>query len=113
MVTHPFELAIRRAFKRAGFGEVKPRIDTKTYNLWIADGFEVKPGEHAVRVKQLRLFHRSQVEAISPQERAKLMQERAAKTADTLPPFKPIAAEPPKTAKKTEVVPINEATQVH
>src|SRR5438067_2252163 len=30
-------LAIK-AFRKAGYGEVKPRIDTKTYNLWIADG---------------------------------------------------------------------------
>jgi len=64
------EILAARAFKKAGFGEVKPHDDVKTYNRWIAAGFKVKPGEHAVKVKNLRLFHRSQVVEISGEEKA-------------------------------------------
>ena len=46
----------------------------------------MKPGEHAVKVKNLRLLHVSQVEKISPQEQAAVLAEKAAKmTADKLP----------------------------
>lgn len=66
------DILVVKAFRRAGFGEVRPRMDTKTYNKWLAEGFRVKPGERAVRVKQFRLFARSQVEfvGIPPKEAA-------------------------------------------
>ena len=64
------EILAARAFKKAGFGEVKPHEDVKTYNRWIAEGRKVKPGEHAVKVKNLRLFHRSQTVEISGEEKA-------------------------------------------
>lgn len=74
------DVLVCRAFKKAGFGEVQPRIDTKTYNKWLAEGFRVKPGERAVRVKQFRLFARSQVEfvGIPPKEAAPSEAEVAA-----------------------------------
>src|SRR5262249_54748653 len=56
-----------KAFAKAGFGQVKPRIDTKTYNLWIADGLRVKPGEKSIKCGSLRLFHKSQCEPIQPE----------------------------------------------
>ena len=61
-----------KAFKRAGFGEVTPRQDVMTYNKWLASGHKVKPGERATRVKQFRLFHKTQVEfvGIPPKEAA-------------------------------------------
>jgi hypothetical protein len=95
-------LAIK-AFRKAGYGEVKPRIDTKTYNLWIADGVKVKSGEHATKVRNLRLFHRSQVEPVEGQSASKL------------PKVTPIIAEPLKvkpakamTKRTGKVVPISE-----
>jgi hypothetical protein len=74
------DILVARAFKRAGFGEVRPRIDTKTYNKWMAEGYRVKPGEKAVRVKQFRLFAKSQVEfvGIPPKEAAPSEAEVAA-----------------------------------
>jgi hypothetical protein len=93
------KLAVK-AFRRAGFGEVLPRVDTKTYGLWVADGFKVKEGEKSIKVKQLRLFHRSQVEPITKAEQAEYLAKRAAKTADKLPPVSPVS-EPSKPAAKT------------
>jgi hypothetical protein len=106
-------LAIK-AFRKAGFGEVKPRTDVLTYNKWLEAGFRVKPGEHAIKVRQLRLFHRSQVEAITAAEKkeatAKLAAKAVERTADRLPKPSPISAPvvPVKTseAKGRKVVPI-------
>jgi hypothetical protein len=79
-----------RAFKKAGFGEVKPREQTKTYNLWIASNRRVRPGEASVKVRNLRLFHISQTDPITEAEKAEfLAQKEARKTADKLPPVCP------------------------
>jgi hypothetical protein len=94
-------LAIK-AFRRAGYGEVKPRQDVKTYALWIADGFKVREGEKSVRVKSLRLFHRSQVEPISEAEKAAYLAQRAAKTADRLPAVSPLPVTPITAAPKAK-----------
>jgi hypothetical protein len=107
-----------KAFKKAGYSDVQPRINVKTYNLWLADGFKVKPGETAVRVKQLRLFHISQVVKLNPVEakkaKAELAAKAAARTADKLPAVSPIAAPvatSPKPAKaKRRTVPITQPT---
>jgi hypothetical protein len=66
------DIAVVRAFKRAGINDAKPRENVMTYNKWMAEGFKVKPGEKAVKVKQFRLFHKSQVEfvGIPPKEKA-------------------------------------------
>jgi hypothetical protein len=58
------DVAVCRAFKKAGYGEVKPREDVQTYNRWLAQGYKVKTGEKSVKVKQFRLFHKSQVEFV-------------------------------------------------
>jgi hypothetical protein len=66
------DIMVVKAFKKAGFGDVKPREDVQTYNRWLANGFKVKPGERATKIKQFRLFHKSQVEfvGIPPKEEA-------------------------------------------
>jgi hypothetical protein len=97
-----------KAFARAGYGQVKPRIDVKTYNLWLADGYRVKQGEKSTPVKQLRLFHISQCDQMPAKEaaeaKAKLEARRAARTgtatADTLPKPADKAPEPAKPAPK-------------
>ena len=81
------DVLVCRAFKRAGFGEVQPRIDTKTYNKWLAEGWRVKSGERATRVKQFRLFHKSQVEFVGEQSKAEMQAEADAAKAAT--PAKP------------------------
>ena len=51
---------------------MKPREDVMTYNKWLASGHKVRTGERATKVKQFRLFHKSQVEyvGIPPKESA-------------------------------------------
>lgn len=81
------EIAAVKAFKKAGFGDVKPREDVKTYNRWLADGRKVKPGEKAIKVKNLRLFHITQTEAVTPEEKAsavETMQEAIRKHNDKI-----------------------------
>jgi hypothetical protein len=61
----------------------------KTYDLWIAAGYRVKPGEHAVKVKNLRLFHSSQVEKIDAKSKPKSWQRRPCKRQNGRPNPKP------------------------
>ena len=60
------DIAVVRAFKKAGYGEVKPRIEVRTYNRWLAEGLKVRVGEKSIKVGSLRLFHVSQCEAYVP-----------------------------------------------
>jgi nicotinamide mononucleotide adenylyltransferase len=71
------ELVIR-AFKAKGFGVVTPRVDVLTFNRWVAKGFRPIEGSRSLKVKSLRLFHKSQVRPISPEERAVLTEQSAA-----------------------------------
>ena len=68
------DVAVVRAFKRAGYGDVKPREDVRTYNKWAAAGYLVKPGEKALKISGVgfRLFHLKQVQwvGIPPKEQA-------------------------------------------
>jgi hypothetical protein len=82
-----------KAFKKAGFADVQPHVNVMTYNRWIEQGRKVKQGEHAVRVKQLRLFHISQTEPITAKEKAELQERKDAAV----------------TAQKAKIVSITEA----
>jgi hypothetical protein len=73
---------VRLTFKKRGFGIVQPRVDTKTFNLWAEEGLRPKEGEKSVKVKSLRLFHRTQCRPLTEAE-------RATKTSDRLPIISP------------------------
>jgi hypothetical protein len=94
------EAATVKAFRKAGFADVQPRVNTLTYDLWLKKGFKVKAGEKSIKVRMLRLFHADQVEPISSKEAQQILAEKAArreaKTADKLPPVSPVepAAQP-------------------
>ncbi len=64
------EIAAMKAFKKRGFGIIKPHIDTKTFNLWVKEGLRPREGEHSVPVANLRLFHRSQCRELTAEEKA-------------------------------------------
>jgi hypothetical protein len=68
MVTHKAELAIRSAFKRAGFRVVDPKKDVGTMPLWLMKGYRRLEGSMAVRVHGVRLWHRSQVRPLIESE---------------------------------------------
>ena len=48
------EIAVVRAFKKAGFGNVTPHVDVKTFNRWMMDG--LRPVEGIA--KKIRLHAR-------------------------------------------------------
>jgi hypothetical protein len=92
-----------RAFARNGMKGVKPRVDVLTYGKWIAAGRKVKEGEKSVKVKNLRLFHVSQTEAITEKEKQDILAAKAPRTADRLPPVSPVT--PISAAKKAKPAP--------
>jgi hypothetical protein len=69
-----------KAFAKAGFGKVVPRVDVKTFNLWKADGLRPKEGTKALKINNLRLFHRSQLRPMTAAE-LKAEKERPAAAA--------------------------------
>jgi hypothetical protein len=75
------DMQVVRSFKRAGFGVVKPRIDTKTFNIWLAEGKRPLEGSKSVKVGGLRLFHRSQLRELTIEENAALQAEKAERLA--------------------------------
>jgi hypothetical protein len=56
-----------------------PRQDVMTLNKWFAAGFKVRTGANVITVKQLRWFHRSQVDVFGPRPKPEsLTQEQLA-----------------------------------
>lgn len=68
------EIETVKAFKRKGLKEavIQPRVNVLTFNRWVEKGFKVKEGEKAVKVKNLRLFHETQVRPLTEDEKAKI-----------------------------------------
>jgi hypothetical protein len=75
------EILVLKAFKRAGYGIVRPHEDVRTYNRWLAAGLKVKEGEHSLKVGNLRLFHESQVRALTPEEKEEMQAKNDAAVA--------------------------------
>lgn len=68
------EVLTVKAFKKKGLKEaqIKPRVNVLTFNRWVEKGYRVKEGEQAVKVKNLRLFHETQVRPLTEDEKAKI-----------------------------------------
>jgi hypothetical protein len=75
------EIAVVKAFKKAGFGDVRPHIDVKTFNRWVAEGLRPIEGSKSLKIKNLRLFHRTQCRAITLEEKAALQAQSDAAVA--------------------------------
>jgi hypothetical protein len=63
------EVAVVRAFRKAGFGNVTPHVDVMTFNRWASKGFRPKEGTKSLKIKNLRLFHKSQVRPLTSEEK--------------------------------------------
>lgn len=72
------EIAVVKAFKKAGFGNVTPHVDVMTFNRWVAAGFRPLEGSKSLKVKNLRLFHKTQVRTITTEEKAALKEQNEA-----------------------------------
>lgn len=86
------DVLVCKTFKKAGFGEVKPRQDVRTYNRWLSEGWRVRPGEKALKIRQFRLFHKSQVEFVGLPDKAEQRAEgetAVANAAQAATPTKP------------------------
>lgn len=64
------EIAVVKAFKKAGYGDVKPHVDVMTFKRWVANGLRPMEGSKSLKVKNLRLFHKSQCRTITLEEKA-------------------------------------------
>src|SRR5947207_13258625 len=69
------EIAVVKAFKKAGFGNVTPHEDVRTFNRWLSAGYRPVEGSKSLKIKNLRLFHRSQVRELTIEEKAGLQAE--------------------------------------
>jgi hypothetical protein len=88
------EIAVVKAFKKAGFGDVKPHVDVKTFNTWMLDdGLRPAEGSKSIRVAHLRLFHRSQCRPVTAEEKAARQQQSDAAVARHVGKVIPINAE--------------------
>jgi len=88
------EIAVVKAFKKAGFGDVKPHVDVKTFNKrMLDDGLRPAEGSMSIRVAHLRLFHRSQCRPVTAEEKAARQQQSDAAVARHMGKVIPINAE--------------------
>jgi hypothetical protein len=71
------ELQTIRAFKKIGVNAT-PHVDTFTFNIWASKGFRPKEGTKAVRVNNLRLFHKSQCRPITAEEVKEMKEQQIA-----------------------------------
>ena len=73
------EIAVVRAFKAKGFGNVTPHVDVKTFKKWMLDGLRPMEGSKSLRVGNLRLFHKSHLRPLTMEEKqaAKAQSEAA------------------------------------
>jgi hypothetical protein len=83
------EIAVVKAFKKAGFGDVRPHEDVRTFNRWVAAGYRPVEGSRSIKTNNLRLFCRAQCRPITPEEKqaAKAQSEAAVArhTAEVIP----------------------------
>jgi hypothetical protein len=75
------ELATIKTFKKKLGIIVKPKVDVLTFNKWTEQGLRPKEGEHAVKVANLRLFHKSQCRPLTKEEAAGFKAKAAEKAA--------------------------------
>ena len=73
------EVRAVRAFQRAGFKDAKPHVNILTFNKWAEKGYRPIEGSKSLKVKNLRLFHVSQVRKLTADEvKATKEQQQAA-----------------------------------
>ena len=71
------EMLVIQAFKRAGYGNVVPHKDVMTFNRWVSQGFRPIVGTKSLKINNLRLFHKTQVRALTPEERGEMKAQSA------------------------------------
>jgi hypothetical protein len=72
------EIQTVRAFKKAGFGNVKVHEDVRTFKRWLAVGMRPVEGSKALKIGGFRLFHKTQCRPITAEERKAMTEQSAA-----------------------------------
>lgn len=72
------EIDTVKAFQKAGFKNVKPHVNVKTFNRWVAEGRRPIEGSKSLTVANLRLFHVTQTREITAAEKAKAVEQQKA-----------------------------------
>lgn len=72
------EIDVVKAFKKAGYGNVTPHVDVRTFNRWVADNRRPIEGSKSLTVGNLRLFHVSQTREITSAEKAANVEQQKA-----------------------------------
>jgi hypothetical protein len=57
-----------RAFKKLGIKDIQPHVNILTFRKWTEAGYRPKEGSKAAKVGGLRLWHVSQVRALTKEE---------------------------------------------
>ena len=89
------DAAVAKAFKKAGYASVTPRVDVMTYNRWLAEGRKVKAWEKSIKINQFRLFHKLQTEPFNPSTEGVVQLKPKAKKAAKAPAAAPVEPELP------------------
>jgi len=65
------EILTVKLFKKAGFQNVVPHVNVKTFNLWMKENPARRPieGSKSIKVNNLRLFHVTQTREVTAAER--------------------------------------------
>lgn len=75
------EILCVKLFKKQGFSDIKPHVNVKTFNKWMAEGRRPIEGTKSIRVNNLRLFHLTQTRPVTSDEKAKNAASQAAAVA--------------------------------
>lgn len=84
-----------KAFKKAGFKDVRPRENVLTFQKWVEVGRRPIEGSHSLKINNLRLFHIDQTRPLTKAD-IKAMQEQK------------VAAE---SSRDSKVIPIGTSPQ--
>jgi hypothetical protein len=72
------EILVVKAFAKAGFGKVVPHQDVMTFSRWMAQGFRPVEGSESLKIRNLRLFHKSQVRKLTADELKAMKEQQSA-----------------------------------
>ncbi len=71
------EKLAKTAFKKIGINDAEPHVNVFTFGKWVEKGFRPIEGTKAVKVKNLRLFHVSQVRPLTEKDEKDLAAKAA------------------------------------
>jgi hypothetical protein len=87
------EIAVVKAFAKAGFKDAKPHVNIFTFRKWMERGYRPVEGSKSLKISNLRLFHVSQVRKITSEEKAAMQAQSDAAVARNMGKVIPIGTQ--------------------